>query len=74
MQRNQQVEEEREVTMAAKPNSKPYPFRETPILFGEDALRFLEEAENPVKVSDEERKRVDESYEYIKSIALFPMP
>ena len=53
---------------------KPYPFKETPILFGEDAIRFQREIENPVKVSQAEKKRMAESYAYIKSIATFPMP
>ncbi len=60
--------------MAAKPNTKPYPFKETPILFGEDAERFMEEIENPVSVSDAERLAQEEAYAYLKSIALFPMP
>lgn len=60
--------------MAAKPNSKPYPFKETPVLFGEDAERFLDEIENPVGVSESERMAQEEAYEYLKSIALFPLP
>ena len=54
--------------------AKPYPFKETPILFGEDAIRFQKEIENPVKVSQAEKKRIAESYASIKSIASFPMP
>ena len=54
--------------------AKPYPFKETPILFGEDAIRFQKEIENPVKVSQAEKKRIAESYAYMKSIASFPMP
>lgn len=65
---------ERGVTMAAKPNTKPYPFKETPMLFGADAERFLEEIENPICVSETERLAQEEAYEYLKSIALFPLP
>lgn len=54
--------------------TKPYPFKETPILFGEDAIRFQKEIENPVRVSEAEKKRMAESYAYIKSLATFPMP
>ena len=54
--------------------AKPYPFKETPILFGDDAFRFQREIEHPVKVSAEERLAQKEAYEYIKSIATFPLP
>lgn len=60
----------KETTMAAK----PYPFKETPILFGEDAARFQKEIEHPIPVSAEERKAQKEAYEYFKSIATFYMP
>ena len=36
--------------------AKPYPFKETPILFGDDAVRFELEIENPVSVSAAERQ------------------
>ena len=60
--------------MSKKPILKRQPFRATPILSGEDASLFLEKAENPDRASDKERKRIEESYESIKSIAAFPMP
>ena len=61
---------EREAKMAAK----PYPFKETPILYGDEALRFQREIEHPVRVSEEERQAQMEAYDYIKSIATFPLP
>ncbi|MBQ6064237.1 MAG: hypothetical protein IJK87_11530 [Prevotella sp.] len=54
--------------------AKPYPFKETPILFGKEAKRFQEEIDHPSSVSTEERKAQEEAYEYLKSIATFPMP
>lgn len=54
--------------------AKPYPFLETPILFGEDAVRFQKEIENPVRVSAEERLAQKDAYEYFKSISTFSMP
>ena len=53
---------------------KPYPFKETPILFGDDAVRFELEIENPVSVSAAERQAQVDDYEYLRSIATFPMP
>ena len=35
--------------------AKPYPFKETPILFGEDAVRFQKEIEHPAYVSAAEK-------------------
>ena len=54
--------------------AKPYPFKETPILFGDDAVRFELEIENPVSVSAAERQAQVDAYEYLRSIATFPMP
>ena len=42
--------------------------KETPILYGEDARRFVEENKNFKKISQEERERIDKSYEFFKSI------
>ena len=53
---------------------KPYPFKETPILFGDDAVRFQKEIEHPESMSVGERQAQEEAYEYLKSIATFPMP
>ena len=61
-------------TIVKMATTKPYPFKETPILFGEDAIRFQKEIENPVRASEAEKKRIAESYAYIKSLATFPMP
>ena len=33
------------------------PIKETPILFGEDAQRFIERMKNPPKESESDRKR-----------------
>ena len=54
--------------------TKPYPFKDTPILFGEDAIRFQKEIEHPESVSNKERKAQEEAYQYLKSIATFHMP
>ena len=53
---------------------------ETPILYGEDAVRFLNEMRNVKPVSYDEKKRVhvmgkprnrEEAYEMLKNIATF---
>ena len=49
------------------------PIKETPILFGEDAERFLKEMKEVKAASSEERQRVRQSYERLKKIATFLM-
>ena len=49
------------------------PIKETPILFGEDAERFLKEMKEVKAASSEERQRVRQSYERLKKIATFMM-
>ena len=44
---------------------------ETPILYGEDAVRFLNEMGNVKPASYDEKKRVREAYEMLKNIATF---
>ena len=39
------------------------PIKETPILYGEDARRFLERMKNPPKETKEERERRLKDYE-----------
>ena len=48
------------------------PIAETPILFGEDAERFLYEMEHVEPLSDELQERSRLAYEWLKSIAIFP--
>ena len=49
------------------------PIKETPILYGKDAERFIHEMENVKPASDAEKKRVRASYEKIKKLATFMM-
>ena len=49
------------------------PIAETPILFGADARRFEREIANPVKISEKERKEMNEAYEWFKARAKFPV-
>lgn len=44
------------------------PIKETPILYGEDARRFLEAIKNPKKASPEEIARIKASYEIFKKL------
>lgn len=46
---------------------------ETPILYGEDAARFLRDMENVQPASREERAQSSQAYEWMKSIATFPL-
>lgn len=41
------------------------PIKETPILYGEDARRFLERMKHPRKETKEQRERRIKDYEYI---------
>ncbi len=47
------------------------PIGETPVLYGEDAVRFLKEMENLKPATDEEKDRVRKAYELMKDIATF---
>lgn len=47
------------------------PIRETPILRGKDAKRFMKLISKPVKESAEEIKKAHEAYEKFKKIATF---
>lgn len=47
------------------------PIKETPVLFGEEALRFMAKIDNPRPVSTEEVKTARQSYESIIAIAKF---
>lgn len=43
---------------------------ETPILYGEDARRFLKKIQNPKKVSAERRKEIDDAYKLYQEMLL----
>lgn len=47
------------------------PIKETPILYGKDAKRFLKAMENVKPASQEEKQRVRAAYEKMKKIASF---
>ena len=49
------------------------PIAETPILYGEDALRFMQRMHNVQKISQEERERQRKAYEWMRSISTFPI-
>lgn len=49
------------------------PIKETPILYGDDAKRFLVNIENVKPASEEEKERIRASYEEIKQMADFVM-
>jgi hypothetical protein len=50
------------------------PIKETPTIKGKDSIRFQEAMDNLVPASAEEKERMKRSYEFMKSIAAFPMP
>ena len=47
--------------------------KKTPILFGEDAKRFLASMQNVKPASQQEKQRVKAAYEKLKKIATFMM-
>jgi len=49
------------------------PIADTPDLYGEDAARFEREIANPRKISEEERREMNEAYEWFKARAKFPV-
>ena len=64
VRRNQDEKEDK--TMAR-------PIAETPILYGEEAERFLYNMQHVRPASKEKRERMQKAYEWMKSIATFPM-
>jgi hypothetical protein len=50
------------------------PIADTPILEGEDEIRFLEAMENVQPVSAEERERIERNYQWCKAHATFYLP
>ncbi len=50
------------------------PIKETPILTGEDARRFIQRMENVKPVSKEELDRMKKNYEFMRGIADFYIP
>lgn len=47
------------------------PIKETPILTGEDARRFMQRMNEKREISEEELNRMKKNYELIMSIAKF---
>jgi hypothetical protein len=50
------------------------PIADTPILEGEDEIRFLEAMENVQPVSEERRREMEADYEWVRSNANFYLP
>jgi len=50
------------------------PIKETPTISGKDSIRFQEAMDNLVPISREEKEEQRQAYEFMKSIATFPMP
>lgn len=47
------------------------PIKETPILKGQDAVRFQRQMANSVKISDDARKKMQANFDKIQSISRF---
>jgi hypothetical protein len=50
------------------------PIKETPTIKGKDSIRFQEAMDNPTPISKEQKEKQRRAYEFMKSIATFPMP
>jgi hypothetical protein len=50
------------------------PIADTPILEGEDEIRFLEAMENVKPISEERRREMEKSYLWVKAHANFYVP
>jgi hypothetical protein len=49
------------------------PIKATPVLTGADSRRFAKAMENVQKIPSEEREEQRKAYEWLKSIAKFPL-
>ncbi|MGI0105987.1 hypothetical protein [Salinimicrobium sp. WS361] len=47
------------------------PIKETPVLYGRDAKRFVNENKEVKKISPEEKSKIRENYNMLRSIASF---
>jgi hypothetical protein len=47
------------------------PIKETPYLYGKDAIQFIKENKTVAKISDKEKREIQESFNALKSIAQF---
>jgi len=47
------------------------PIKETPVLYGQDAKRFVKNNMELKKISSEERRAIKKNYEDLRSIASF---
>ncbi|MDR1830555.1 MAG: hypothetical protein LBQ76_07280 [Candidatus Fibromonas sp.] len=50
------------------------PIKETPTIKGKDSVRFQAEIDNVIPISVKEKEEMKHAYEFMKSIATFPMP
>ncbi len=48
------------------------PITETPILTGQDAVRFIERAKNPTRATPEEKQAVQDAYRKFKLMSKDP--
>ena len=48
------------------------PITETPVLTGQDAIRFIERANNPLKATLEEKRAVRDAYQKFKLMSKEP--
>jgi hypothetical protein len=49
-------------------NSKKIPFKDTPVLYGEDAKKFLKAIDNQPPISDDVKERMIENFNKFQSI------
>jgi len=49
------------------------PIADTPVLTGKDALRFMQAMANVKPISKKRREEMERNYQYMKSIATFPL-
>ena len=54
--------------MATQINSKKFPFKDTPVLYGKDAKKFLKAIDNPKPISDDVKERIVENFNKFQSI------
>ena len=59
------------VNLQKKFSEMAKPIKETPELYGEDAIRFESLIATPKPVSEEEKERARKAYETMKSISNF---
>jgi len=62
-----------QMIMDTRINSKKFPFKDTPVLYGKDAKKFLKAIENPKPISDDVKERMIANFNKFQTVNNFSL-